>query len=109
MTPANLQSLVAPRPGPCVSLYIPLHAGKSEQDSILWWKNTVREAEELVMAAGLRGSETADLFRPASRMFGDAEFWREGGDGGLRQACLDHHLRPVAPVEAGPPAASSST
>jgi hypothetical protein len=96
MIPADLQSLIAPWPGPCVSLYIPLHAGGNEQDSILW-KNTVREAEELVTAAGLRGSETADLFRPASRMFGDAEFWREGGDGGL--ACF---LSPGFDVPAPP-------
>jgi hypothetical protein len=85
LTSADLQSLIAPRPGPCVSLYITLHAGGGEQDSILW-KNTVREAEKLVTAAGVPGSEAVDLLRPANRLVGDAAFWRAGGDGGL--ACF---------------------
>jgi hypothetical protein len=85
LTPADLQSLIAPRPGPCASLYIPIHAGGGEQDSILW-KNAVREAEDLVIAAGVPGSEAADLLRPASRLLGDAAFWRAGSGGGL--ACF---------------------
>lgn len=85
LTPADLQSLIAPRPNPCISLYIPLVGGDGKQDSTVW-KNTIREAEKRLAAASTPGSEAGVLLRPATRLLRDAAFWRAGGGEGL--ACF---------------------
>ncbi len=76
----DLQGLLAPRHGPCVSIYFPSHRRKTEarSDSILY-RNLCREVEKILqqdaeptvargIVANLRGVD-------------DPEFWERGSDG----------------------------
>lgn len=78
----ELKHLIEPRTGPCVSLYLPTHRVPSEirQDRIRL-KNLLKEAEELLLASGLRGREVRDFLDPAERLLPETPFWKGQKDG----------------------------
>lgn len=65
-----------------------------------------------VLRSGARPGHTVAVCGPLGRSAAGLRLLETGGDqatdgeqGGIRQLCLDHHLRPTAPLAAGPQAA----
>ena len=79
VTKGDLQTLLTVK-SPCVSLYLSTHRGGSERDSVLW-KNLLGEAQERLMARGLRRPEAAALLGPARKLLEDRVFWGGVSDG----------------------------
>lgn len=78
----ELNTLVAPRPGPCVSLYLPTHRIPMEiQQDRLRLKNLLRQAEEVLTERGLRAPEAKALLEPAEKLLLDTLFWKGQQDG----------------------------
>ncbi|MDA8123576.1 MAG: hypothetical protein M0009_00080 [Deltaproteobacteria bacterium] len=78
----ELKDLLTPGGGQCISLYLPTHRAPVEgrQDLILF-KNMIREAEERLVASGLKGAEAKEFAAPLQRLLDDAAFWQYRGDG----------------------------
>jgi hypothetical protein len=79
-TVGELQDLIRPRKGPCVSLYMPTHRRKegADEDRIRF-KNLVADARERVKATA--GTRTATkLVQPLADV-ADAAFWQSSLDG----------------------------
>jgi hypothetical protein len=78
----ELVALTGEQNGWRVSLYMPTHRHipETEQDPIRF-KNLLREAEERLIAGGLRAPEARELLQPAQKLEGDASFWRFQSDG----------------------------
>jgi hypothetical protein len=68
--------------GPCVSLFMPMHrlGPETQQDSIQF-KNLLREAEEHLIAHGLRAPEARELLKPAANLLQNGHFREHQGDG----------------------------
>jgi len=81
ITPKDLDTLIRPRRGPCVTLYAPMvRAGPEVRQNRIRWKNLVADA--------LRALETRNgatdpeaLLEPAARLIEDAEYWQIQADG----------------------------
>ena len=74
----ELKTLVEPRTGPCVTLYMPTHdAGADIQQDPIRFKNLLREAEERLRAKGMKQPEV-DAFLAEARHLLDLDrvFWR---------------------------------
>lgn len=68
--------------GLCVSIFMPTHrAGPEIQQDPIRLKNLLGEAEERLIASGLRAPEARDLLEPAERLLWDGLFWRHQSDG----------------------------
>lgn len=78
----ELKALAEKQPGPSVSIFMPTHRASTEtrQDS-LRFKNLLREAEEGLIANGLRRPEARFMLEPARQLGEDGLFWRHQGDG----------------------------
>ena len=74
--PADLKTLIADRPGPCVSLYAPVQPGGEE--NVIRWKNLLRTAERRLGAAGTSEADIDALLRPATQLLTDAQVWQAG-------------------------------
>ena len=62
---------------PCVSLYLPTHhAGRDVRQDPIRLKNLAREAEDSLIAAGVRNGEIPEILGPVKRLLEDALFWR---------------------------------
>jgi hypothetical protein len=86
VTREDLKELIAPRPGPCVSLFQPTHrAGPDtrtfDQQDPIRFKNLLREAERRLTANGLRAGQARELLAPARRLLDDPVFWQYQADG----------------------------
>lgn len=79
-TMEDLKTLLTKGRSPCVSLYLPTHRGGKEADPILW-KNLLREAEEKLLATGLRSTVVREFLTPARRLLDDSAFWKRQSDG----------------------------
>jgi hypothetical protein len=79
-TRTDLKFLLDYQGSPCVSLFLPTHRGGSPQDPIRW-KNLLGQAEERLVADGMRGPATRDFLAPARRLLEDEGFWRGQSDG----------------------------
>lgn len=78
LSKGELRTLVEPRTGPCVTLYMPTHeAGADIQQDPIRFKNLLREAEERLRAKGMKQPEV-DAFMGEARKLLDLEriFWR---------------------------------
>lgn len=74
----ELKTLMKKTEGPCVSIFMPtLRGGAQSQQNPIRFKNMLREAEERLVAAGLRPQEAKDLLEPAQRLLQDGPFWRQ--------------------------------
>ncbi|HJU04330.1 MAG TPA: hypothetical protein VJ692_04195 [Nitrospiraceae bacterium] len=70
------------RKGPCVSIFMPTHrAGPQIRQDSIRLKNLLRDAEERLATAGLRGPEAKDLLKSPEALLDDAAFWRHQSDG----------------------------
>lgn len=77
----DLRSLSEKQEGPCVSIFTPTHRGADTQQDLIRFKNLLREAEERLIAAGVRATEARQLLEPAQGLLPDALFWQHQGDG----------------------------
>jgi hypothetical protein len=82
VTRADVEDLVAPRNGPCVSLFLPTHRGAigTDQDRIRL-KNLIEDADAALVARGLREPSARRMLAPASALDGDALFWDHCSEG----------------------------
>lgn len=76
----DLRTLLEPRSGPCVSLYLPTHRGGSEADPIAFRK-LLSSAQDDLVRLGKRTSEAREFLEPLHRLVDDPLFWRNQCDG----------------------------
>lgn len=78
----ELRKLTEKPGGWCVSIYMPTHRASPEtkQDPIRL-KNLIREAEERLMATGVRSPEIKKFLKPAKALIKDGLFWQYQADG----------------------------
>jgi len=78
----QIKRLAAYEANPCISIYLPTHrmARETEQDPIRL-KNLLAEAEERLIADGLRRPEAAGLLERARELVDDYDFWQHQSDG----------------------------
>jgi len=82
LTRDDLQALIEPRGGRCVSLYMPaFHKGAEQQQNLVRFSNLLRDAQHQLLAAEVGPAEADALLAPARRLATDAEFWRHPSDG----------------------------
>jgi Bacterial archaeo-eukaryotic release factor family 3 len=82
LTRNNLNLLMAVHKGPCVSVFMPMHrSGPETQQDPIRLKNLIREAEERLIARGLRTPEAKELLEPAERLLRDGLFRQHQSDG----------------------------
>jgi len=61
------QAFLNSHPDRCVSLYMPTHrAGRETEQDPIRYKNLLREAEERLMANGLRSPEVQEMLKEPS-------------------------------------------
>ncbi|MCE5265153.1 MAG: hypothetical protein LLG97_16675 [Deltaproteobacteria bacterium] len=78
----DLKDLMAPRQGHCISLYLPTHRAPVEgRQDLIRFKNMLRDVEEKIVAAGVRGPEAKAFMVPLHRLLDDQTFWQYRGDG----------------------------
>jgi hypothetical protein len=99
----ELKALMEQPVGGCVSLYMPTHRAIPEayQDPIRF-RNLLNQAEERLMAGGMRAPEAKELLKPAQQLAGANDFWRHQSDGlalFLSPAGLRHYRLPVTCAE----------
>lgn len=79
----ELESLLTPDRGPCVSIFMPtVRAGAETQQNPIRFKNLVREAEGRLAERGVEKGEAAEVLAPAARLIDDHDFWQHQ-DAGL--------------------------
>lgn len=97
----QLERLAESREGPHVSLYLPTHrAGRETEQDPIRFKNLMREAEEKLVATGMRAPDAQKLLSPAEALLDDHGFWGHGSDGLAVFLARDQHHRfrlPLAP------------
>ena len=82
MTMNELKVLMDRHPGWCLSLYMPTHrAGRDTEQDPIRFSNLLRQAEERLLAKGMRSPEVRELLRPAQELAGEPGFWRHQSDG----------------------------
>ena len=82
LTRNNLKLLMEVHKGPCVSVFMPTHrSGPETQQDPIRLKNLIREAEERLIARGLRAPEAKELLGPAERLLRDGLFRQHQSDG----------------------------
>jgi hypothetical protein len=82
MTKNIFDALMRYRGWPCVSVYLPTHAGGFEgQAGCVRLKNLLVEAEERLVARGIRPAEARDFLASANKLVEDDAFWKNQTDG----------------------------
>lgn len=100
-TREDLKKLLAEPRTPCVSIFMPTHRGGGEEDPIRW-RVCLEEAEQRLVATGLRAPEARELLGPARQLLEDAPFWKHQCDGlacFLAPRCLRLYRLPLAFAE----------
>ncbi|MBI4633519.1 MAG: hypothetical protein HY742_06490 [Deltaproteobacteria bacterium] len=78
----ELKNLIKNQKGFCVSLFMPTHrSGAETQQNQIRLKNLLREAEEKLVAGGMRPQEAKALLEQAQGLSGNIPFWRKQSDG----------------------------
>lgn len=79
---AELEELMQPRDGACVSLFAPMvKAGPETQQNPIRFKNLVRRAEEALEERGVAEAEVRSLLSPAAELIDDTPFWQHQSTG----------------------------
>jgi len=82
LTKAELERLATKENGWHVSLFLPTHrAGAEIEQDRIRLKNLLSQAEDELLAAGLRSPEAAQLVAPAQTLLQDSRFWQHMSDG----------------------------
>lgn len=82
LTQTEIQKLVEPSAGWCISLYMPTHrVGREVQQDPIRLKNLLARVQSQVGAYGLRLPQIKSLLAPAERLLDDAQFWQNQSDG----------------------------
>lgn len=77
----EVKTLIEKTEGHCVSIFMPTHRkGTETQQDPIRFKNLMREAEEQLIANGLRGQDARDLLSLAKEL-DDYQFWQHQSDG----------------------------
>lgn len=104
----ELESLMQPREGHCVSIFAPMvKAGPETQQNPIRFKNLIRRAVEALEERGLSTKEAESLLAPASALLDDTPFWQHQStglavfvaDGFFRYYRLPLEVRELAVVE----------
>jgi hypothetical protein len=78
----DLRDLVEGASPHCVSLFLPTgRAGPAAREGGIRLKNLLRQAEERLVALGMRAPEAQELLTPAWNLVGDSLFWSYQSDG----------------------------
>jgi hypothetical protein len=78
----DLQRLALGRPGPCVSVFLPIHrAGREVEQAPIRLKNLLRQATDALKTDGVRAAEIDRLLAPLRRLLDDRLFWQYQSDG----------------------------
>jgi len=78
----ELKSLVDEHTGPCVTIALPTHrAGPDTRQNPIRYKKLMRDAEERLLAGGLRAPETLQMLEPARKLLDNTPFWQHQGEG----------------------------
>jgi hypothetical protein len=82
LSKSELRALIEQPHSPCVSLFMPTHRmGAEVQQDPTRLKNLLREAEQQLLARGLRRPEAEALLDPAHRLVPQLDFWQHQSDG----------------------------
>lgn len=82
MSLTDLRGLVEAPETPCVSIYLPTHAGPSWMEhDLIALKNLLVDARRLLTSAGMRKPDAEALLGPASALLADTFFWQRRGKG----------------------------
>ncbi len=78
----ELQALVSPRSGPCISIYLPTHrAAPEKRQNPAELKRLVRQADERLRAQGVRDLRREELLVPAWLRIENPSLWEHPGFG----------------------------
>lgn len=82
ITMEELKTFLPRHPGWHVSLFMPTHrAGRETEQDPIRFKNLLREAEERLLAKGLRSPDVREMLEPAQRLLQEPLFWRNQSHG----------------------------
>ena len=82
LTRNNLKLLMEIHQGLCVSIFMPMHrSGPETQQDLIRFKNLLQEAEERLIAHGLRAPEARGLLEPAQKLLQSNLFHQHQSDG----------------------------
>lgn len=95
----HLAELASHRGGPHVSIYLPTErAGPATRQNPIRLKNLARNAEEALMAAGMRPTEARDLLEPARALEDDIDFWQHQADGLALHIAPGYYAKHLLPL-----------
>lgn len=78
----DIEALITQQGGPHVSLYMPaIRAGRDTRENSIRFKNLVRQAEEGLLASGLRAAQASAILQPAMDLLASEEYWQHQSDG----------------------------
>jgi hypothetical protein len=82
LTINELKTFLTRHPGWHVSLFMPTHrrGRETEQDPIRF-RNLLREAEERLLAKGIRSPDVREMLKPAQRLSQEPGFWQNQSNG----------------------------
>jgi hypothetical protein len=77
----DLKALVKKRKDLCISFYMPTHrSGAETQQNQIRFKNLLREAEERLVASGMRPQDARNFLEKAQGLVNNVLFWRQQRD-----------------------------
>jgi len=66
----------------CVSIYLPTHRfGREQQQDPIRFKNLITQAQEKLLASGMRRPDVREMLRPAESLLEDKDFWQHQSNG----------------------------
>jgi len=77
----ELRTLIEERGDACVSIYMPTHRTGDVQQDPIRLKNLVNQAQEKLVAAGMRPAAARELLRPVHNLEEDTLFWQNHSEG----------------------------
>ena len=78
----QLQALIQPIEGPCVSIFMPTHRGGVEvKQGPIRLKNQIKKVEEQLSGEGRRGAAIRALVEPLRKLCDNSGFWQYQSDG----------------------------
>ncbi len=82
ITMTELKTFLVEYSGWHVSLFMPTHrVGRETEQDPIRFKNLLREAEDRLLATGLRSPDVREILKPAQRLLQESGFWRNQSHG----------------------------